>query len=269
MKINMSDFQKVHKSIYNIDSSGYAPFAFWKMEKLCQDAEAFYLPTFNCYYVIRNKHLLIYYSPDNQCHIPIEQLNSLDCISMKVSIFDTIKDNLGGFKVSYAECLHYNHEYNQPQINSDFTITEFDFTNEEHYCIAARIINQDEGDFLQASNIKKMMSFPTFDHKLWFFVQEKASKELIGIAISTFHTEVKETDLDWIYISPQHHGKGAGRLMLKEIINRSINRSNVIRVGGTVEFYKKCGFYCKEDHVWAAKPGYSFYAPSVQPNVLP
>ena len=265
----MNDFLKVHKSIYRMDSSGYAPFAFWKMEELCRDAEAFYLPAYNCYYIIRNKHLLVYYSPDNQCHIPTEELGGLDCISMKASIFDTVKDDLDSFNVSYAECLYYNHEYNQPRIDSDFVITEFDFTNEDHYRIAAKIINQNDGDFFQAGNIKKMTTFPVFNPHLWFFVRERTSKELIGIAISTFHADVKETDLDWIYILPQHQGKGAGRFMINEIMKRSVSRSNVIRVGGAVGFYKKCGFYCKEKLVWAAKPGYSFYAPSIQPNVLP
>jgi GNAT superfamily N-acetyltransferase len=269
MKIEMNIFQEKHKEIYFYNSSGYAPFAFWKMQRLCEDGEAFFIPEYECYYVVRNKHLLIYSSPDNQCHIPVEELNNLDCISMKADIFNTIKDKLSGFQVSYFECLYYDKNYtlNIP-INNRFNVVKFDFLNQNHFKIAAEIINENEGDFLKADNIKKMTTFPTFDPSLWVFVQGNVSGELIGIGISTYHPEVMETDLDWIYISNTHHGQGAGRFMIEEIIRRSSDRSRVIRVGGTVEFYKKCGFYNKELWAWTAKPGYSFYAPSIQPNVL-
>jgi GNAT superfamily N-acetyltransferase len=76
---------------------------------------------------------------------------------------------------------------------------------------------------------------------------------------------VKETDLDWIFIRPSHHGRGAGRFLIQQIVNRSADRSNVIRVGGTVEFYKRCGFYNKRLWVWATRQGYCFTAPAVQP----
>lgn len=268
MRIDMNRFQKKHSEIYFSDSSGCAPFAFWKMQKLCEDGEAFFIPKYDCYYVVRNKHLLIYSSPDNQCHIPIEELNSLDCISMKADIFNTIKDKISGFQVSYDECLYYDKCYKPNTVTKKrFNVIEFDFSNENHFKIAAEIINQ-KGDFFKADNIKKMTTFPTYDPKLWFFVQDDVSRELIGIAISTYHPDVMETDLDWIYIRTKQHGQGAGRFMIEEIIRRSTDRSRVIRVGGTVEFYKKCGFFSKELWTWAAKPGYSFYAPSIQPNVL-
>jgi len=269
VKIDMNSFQKKHKDIYFSDSSGYAPFAFWKMQRLCEDGEAFFIPEYECYYVVRNNHLLIYFSPDNKCHIPIEELNSLDCICLKADIFNTIKDNLSGFQVSYGECLYYDKSYkSNSALKNRFNAVDFDFLNENHFQIAVEIINEYEGDFFKVDNIKKMTTFPTYDPNLWFFVQDDVSRELIGIGISTYHPEVMETDLDWIYIRTKQHGQGAGRFMMEEIIRRSSDRSRVIRVGGTVEFYKKCGFYNKELWAWAAKPDYSFYAPSVQPNVL-
>jgi len=272
----MSVFQKVHKELYCSNSPGYSgALAFWKIEKLCDDAEAFYLSEYGCYYVIRNKHLLIYYSPDALCHIPIDELNSLECISMKAEIFDTIKDKLSGFNVNYGENLHYDKNY-IPSIftRDDFGIIDFDFSNEEHYEIAAKCVNGSD-EFMgtasefTASHFKRIkanyISCSVFDPMLWFFIQDKQTKKLIGTAVSTYQRAVKETLLDWIYILPQYQGKGAGRFMMQEIIRRSIDRSNIIQVGGTVEFYKKCGFYTKKVDVWAPKPGYSFHAPSICP----
>jgi len=276
MKIDMSVFQKIHRELYCSNSPGYSgALAFWKLEKLCDDAEAFYLPEYGCYYVIRNKHLLIYYSPDALCHIPIEELNSLDCISMKAEMFDTIKHKLPGFNVNYGENLHYDKNYVPPAFSSDmFSIVEFNFSNEEHYEIAAKCINGLEeftdtaGNFTDA-HIKRIkanyISCSVFAPELWFLIQDKQTKKLVGSAISTYQKCVKETLLDWIYILPQYQGKGAGRFMMQEIIRRSIGRSDIIQVGGTVEFYKKCGFYTKKVDVWAPKPGYSFHAPSICP----
>lgn len=261
----MASFQKIHETLYHTDSSGYAPFAYWKMKALCEDAEAFSLPEFECYYVIRDSHLLIYSSADNLCHIPLDELNKLSGICMKAEMLDSIKDHLSGFQVSYAECLYYDFSYQPKTMLYDYLgIVKFDFSNEDHYRIASEIINQGS-DWLNADNIKKMTSFPSFDPSLWFFIHDKSSNELVGFCISTFDKFVKETDLDWIYIRPHHHGKGAGRYMIEEIIRRSINRSNIIRVSGTAEFYKRCGFYNKQLWVWAVKPGYSFVAPAIQP----
>ena len=211
--------------------------------------------------------MLIYYSPDAQCHIPIDELNSLDCISLKAGIFDPIKDKLSGFEISYGENLHYDKNYVPPALDGDtFDIVEFDFTNEEHYDLAAKCIDGLDGEFTGAHNKRiktNYISCSVFDPSLWFFVRDKQTKKLIGNAISTYQKPIKETLLDWIHIHHEHQGKGAGRFMMQEIIRRSLDRSDIIQVGGTVEFYKRCGFYIKRIDVWAAKPGYSFSGPTV------
>ncbi len=265
MKMDMEVFRQKHRALYLADPAGYAPFAFWKMQALCADAEAFHLPEHGCYYVIRDGHLLIYASPGGRCRIPTDELNRLSAISLPADLFDELEDRLTGFEVSYSECLFYDFSYrSNARDQSAFGIVEFDFADGNHYRAAAEIINQDD-DWLNPANIKKMTGFPSFDPRLWFFIEDGATKELIGFCISTYDPSVRETDLDWIFIRPQHHGRGAGRFMIEEIIRRSRDRSDVIRVGGTVEFYKRCGFYNKRLWVWAAKPGYRFVAPAIQP----
>jgi len=277
MKIDITEFIELNRQLYLSDAPGYsAAFALWKMEKHCEDAAAFYLPEHGCYYVIKNNHLLIYYSPDGLCHIPIDEMNSLDCISLKASMFDPIKDKLTGFKVSYYEGLRYNKSYVPPVLTGDmFDVAEFNFSNEEHYDLAAKCIDGLDGEFTGAhgeftgAHIKRIKanyeSCSVFDPSLWFFIRDKQSKKLIGNAISTYQKSAKETLLDWIHILPAYQGKGAGRLMMQETIRRSLDRSDIIQVGGTVEFYKKCGFCAHEIGVWAAKPGYSFYGPTICP----
>ena len=126
------------------------------------------------------------------------------------------------------------------------------------------MINQGD-DWLNAENIKRMTKYSAFDKSLCFFVQENVSKELIAVSISEYNEEIKQTDLDWIYVSSDYHGKGAGRFLIEQTIERCKDKSNDICVGGTVEFYRKCGFYDYELWVLAAKDGYQFIAPIIQP----
>lgn len=94
---------------------------------------------------------------------------------------------------------------------------------------------------------------------------KRVKREVIALSISEYNEEVKQTDLDWIYVSPSHHGKGAGRFLVEQTIERCKAKSEDICVGGTVEFYRKCGFYDYELWVWAVKDGYKFSAPVIQP----
>jgi GNAT superfamily N-acetyltransferase len=110
-----------------------------------------------------------------------------------------------------------------------------------------------------------MTGYSAFDPSLWFFVKDTVSQELVAVSISAYDSEVRQTDLDWIYVSPLYQGKGAGRFLIEETIRRCKDKSEDICVGGTVEFYRRCGFYDYEQWVWASKDGYQFNAPKIQP----
>ena len=267
MKIEKEKFQKRLLEEF-LSGSSDVPWAFWKVQKLADEGETYYLPEYDTYYAVYNKFLFVCISPDRKCHIPTDELNSFDCIQIPADIFDSIKDKLVGFEPpSYSWRLKYDKDYKPPKLSDDFCVVDFDFTNEEHY----EILTMDE-DFT-SENYKKVKCMYTlssvFDPSLWFFMQDKKTKKLMGFAISSYQESVKETDLDYIHIIPEYQGKGAGRLMMAEIIKRSLDRSDSIRVGGTVEFYRKCGFRDFIHRAWAQKPGYSLVAPSIQANLLP
>lgn len=258
MKIAMQQFQQQLLKLYASDSSHYTPFALWKTQKMTSEGEAFYLPDYDCYYVLRDKQLLFYTSPDNQCHIPAAQLNALDMIVLNSEIFDTVKDQLEGFNLVHGWALFYDFNYREahkPQ--KQYEIVDFDFTDDRHFQIAADIINGGKDGVFHPLRIKRWTTFPAFDPSLWIFVRDIETQKLACIGISTYHKEMKETDLDWIYVLPEYQGKGAGRFLIDEIIRRSAPRSNVIRVSGVDAFYKKCGFYEKELWGIAIKPGFS------------
>jgi GNAT superfamily N-acetyltransferase len=265
MKIPVKDFLQRYKEMFIAKTPYISTLAYWKMKHLIEEGETYYLPEYSCYYMIRDKHLLVYYSPDHKLHISIDELNTLDCISLPAEIFDTIKDKLVGFCVKRAWGLRYNFYYEPPkQLNTRYEAINFNFFNMDHYKKAAEIINDGSG-WLTEKNIERMTEYSAFDPSLWFFVQDTISQELVAISISAYDSEVKQTDLDWIYVSPLYQGRGAGRFLIEETIRRCKDKSDDICVGGTVEFYRRCGFYDYEQWVWASKDGYQLNAPKIQP----
>jgi len=141
-----------------------------------------------------------------------------------------------------------------------YEAVDFDFSNRRHYRKAAELI-----DWLKVENIRKMTAYTAFDPSLWFFVRDKATRELAAISISAYDAEVRQTDLDFIYVAPKFQGKGCGRFLIGETIRRCKDQSDSICVGGTVAFYRKCGFADYELWAWAAKEGYRFTAAGIQP----
>jgi GNAT superfamily N-acetyltransferase len=245
-------------------------FAFWKLKELILYGNTYYLPENDTYYAVYNGLLFCCISNDGQCRISKEELNKLQCISLNATMFDKIKDYLVGYNVNYNYKLHYNYKYEFPFINTErYTVIPFDFTNENHFAEASNIINQGEGDWMMPDNIRKIMREPVFDPSLWYFAYNIINNKLVGISISTYDKQLQETDIEWLYVLPQFHNQGVGRFLISETIKHSKSRSADIRVGGTNEFYKKCGFIERERSVWACKNGYSLVASFIQPNILP
>jgi len=246
-----------------------APFAYWKMKALMEDGDAYAFPEYDCRYLIRRGHLLYYDSPDDLCHIPAEELNALEAISLPASVFEGIKDSLTGFTVHEYWGLRYDFSAEPPPADTRrYEAAPFRFQDEGDYALAAQIISGGEGGspaWMTAEKVRRMAAFPAFDPTLWFFMCDRASQSRVAVSISAYSPEVKETDLDWIYVLPAFQGKGVGRYLLYETVRRCAGKSDVIRVGGTVEFYRKCGFVNDAQWVWAVKPGYRLVCESIQP----
>jgi ribosomal protein S18 acetylase RimI-like enzyme len=264
VKISVDKFLVKYRQLFLDRTPGIEIFSYWKTKYLIENGETFYLPEYECYYMIRDNHLLIYYSPDNKLHLSVEELNSLNCISLPANMYDPIKEHLRDFNASYYWNLRYDYNYQNMNYPLQCETVDFEFSNQQHFIKAAEIINGGDGDFTD-KNVKKMTLYSAFDPSLWFFVKDKYTNDLVAISISAYDREVKQTDLDWISVLPKYQGKGCGRYLVNETINRCKYKSDSICVAGTVEFYRKCGFVDYELWVWAPKKEYQFKAKGIQP----
>ncbi|MDR2686861.1 MAG: GNAT family N-acetyltransferase [Oscillospiraceae bacterium] len=265
MKISSGDFLAKYRQLFLARAPGIGVFAYWKMKYLIETGACYHLPEHDCWYMIREGHLLVYYAPDGRMHIPIEELNRLGCISLPAPLYNSIKAGLVGFNAKYDWNLRYDFAY-QPEVQDipRYEAVDFDFANRAHDRKAAEMIG-----WLRARNIKKvasnMTSLSAFDPKLWFFVKDKAKGNLAAVSISAYCAEARQADLDYIFVAPEYQGKGCGRFLMEETIRRCEGKSEDICVAGTVAFYRRCGFVDYELWVWAAKEGYKFRASGIQP----
>jgi len=266
MRISSTDFLAKYTQLFLANTPGIGLFAYWKMKYLIETGACYHLPEHGCYYLIRDKHLLIYYAPDGRMHIPVNELNGLDCISLPAEMYESIKGQLAGFEAKHAWTLRYDFAYQpEEQDASRYEAVDFDFSKQAHYRKAAEIT-----DWLRPRDFKNVasnyMSLSAFDPKLCFFVREKASGDLAALSISAYCAEARQTDLDYINVLPEYQGKGCGRFLIGETIRRCQDKSDNIRVGGTVAFYRRCGFTNDELWAWASKEGYKFIASGIQPK---
>lgn len=207
------------------------------MKALAEKGECYYQPEYDSYYAVYQNMLFAYVSKDNKVHLSEKEINNFDCITLEKTLFDSIADEIQEFNINIGYKLHYDFSYVPMTVDSfKWELVAFDFNDSSHFNQASIMINQGAGDWILPEGVKKISREPVFDSSLWFFAREVESKKLVGIAISTYDSTMKETDIEWFYILPEYHQKGVGRFLLDETIKRSKDRSVDIRVGGTNEF---------------------------------
>jgi GNAT superfamily N-acetyltransferase len=270
----MARFQERLAQLYRTDPSRYAPFAFWKMQKMTGEGEALYDESTGCLYAIRNGQLLFYHSADERRFpIPMQTLNGLDFMILRMRDFVQIRDSLEGFNLSSGWTLYLDLGHVGPSKPAEgYEAAGFDFGDDASFTAAANLLNRTiygttydfaGGDYpawcFHPDRLRRWTALPAFDPSLWIWIRERRTREPVAFGVSTYHGGVRETDLDWIYVLPEHRGRGVGTALIAETVRRAIGRSDVIRVGGVADgFYKKCGFYERELWGVAARPGFSF-----------
>ena len=100
--------------------------------------------------------------------------------------------------------------------------------------------------------VNQMTHLPVFDPDLWIFAKEKQTNQAVGICISVYDERIRQTELEWVFVLPDHQGKNVGGMLIAETVKRTREKSNLIRVGGVADnFYMKCGFdVLIDEHLW-------------------
>lgn len=94
-----------------------------------------------------------------------------------------------------------------------------------------------------------------YDATLWIIAYDAKTSLAVGCGIADFDKETREGSLEWIQVLPEFRGKGAGKLLVNELLSRMAGRAAFATVSGRVDsptnperLYRRCGF--TGDDVW-------------------
>ncbi|MCD4752961.1 MAG: GNAT family N-acetyltransferase [Anaerolineaceae bacterium] len=234
-------------------------FAFWKHRELLKSADLFEEVISGCIhmYAINKNRLVYYWSEDNRMVISKDRLAGFDLSYLHSKYIDSITGLTDTHNISDGNALIYNKNFKETKINKCYYADSFNFNNTDDYIETADIINNSTfgGGNMTTEKIKGFTKLPVFDGNLWVFVKEKETGKPVGIGISIYDKDIRETELEWIYVQSDHHGKGVGRILIQETVHRAKDKSDIIRVGGVADdFYIKCGFETKTDQwLWVKR----------------
>jgi GNAT superfamily N-acetyltransferase len=129
----------------------------------------------------------------------------------------------------------------------EYSVQEFDFTRD--FLEAAQIINKSyEGFHYTEEKVKGIANSIAFDPELWVWIINKKGVK-VALGIGDYYPPLKEGSLDWIQVDPNHHGKGIGKILVGELVNRILDKGSYCRVTGmNDQFYLRCGF--EHDEPW-------------------
>jgi GNAT superfamily N-acetyltransferase len=248
MRIDGGAFVKEVEKQYLINPCQVSCIAFWKITRICLESETYRIADngHTYLYAIRDQRLEFYWSDDKDRFILTQdQLQALELLVLHEDFHILIAESLKAANVQKIYPLIYDSTFSyRINLSEDFLIADFDFNKEQEFLAAAELLNRCYPNHnYDAEGIFGWRDQPVFDDSLWIWVRTRGSNESVGLGISTYQESINETYLDWIQVLPQFQRKGIGKILVGEIINRAIEKSNIIRVTGKVDgFYEKCGF---------------------------
>ncbi len=233
--------------------------AFWKVKQQISKAEFYKLENGSdiCLYAINDNKLLFYWANDfSKFYIPENEFSTLSFWVMHDDYYQTLKKPLDEFNTTECYPLLYDFSHSLKQISStEYYIANFNFNDKQEFSDAAELINSAyKGHNHKSAEVISWSKLPAFDPTMWIWVKAKGSNEPVALGISTYQESIRETYLDWIQVSPKHHGKGIGKLLVYETLAWALPKSDIIRVTGIAdEFYKSCGFRETDKWIYGAK----------------
>lgn len=126
--------------------------------------------------------------------------------------------------------------------------------------LAERIWPQTYSDYISEEQLRYMLDLMYSKAELlsqlqkgYHFIIADDGKEDVGFAcLSLTEPETATYKLHKLYVLPEMHGKGVGKILINEVKNIAVRRGgkflqlNVNRNNKAADFYKKIGFYIKE-----------------------
>ena len=121
---------------------------------------------------------------------------------------------------------------------------------EEDIPLITEIINKSYPDIrVTEQSIRALTHTTVYAPELWILAVEPESGDAIGCALADLDQNCDEGILEWVQVLPAYRRRGAGRLMVTELLRRMCGKALFATVSGSVDsvsspekLYRACGF---------------------------
>lgn len=100
-----------------------------------------------------------------------------------------------------------------------------------------------------AATVKSWKNHEVFDNSLWIWIVDKHNNIPVALGIGEYDRSMLEGSLEWIQVLPEYRGRGLGKVLVLELLNRLNGRVEFTTVSGEVgsetnpeRLYRSCGF---------------------------
>lgn len=231
---------------YIADQTGQAT-AFWKMEKWINDDSTVISEFHGTHSIIQSSKLLLRYPINSGYDKTID--GNLDLL-----VFASKQHNMVGYNEKRFFKLYHDHNTLESLIDSNsFTISNVQ--NDDLGEVAAFINRNYVNIHVNKEDVESWIGRHVYDHDLWIWVEDSLTGERLGLGIAELDSTIGEGALEWIQVEQEHRGKGIGKTLVFELLNRISRKAEFTTVSGDIDnesspekLYRSCGF--KGNRVW-------------------
>lgn len=245
------DYLESLETTYKNDPCKVLPYPLWKAEMRVDKEKNEYDITERGNSIIFGSNengLEFYWNKDRQVDSRLQQLvERSNYIMIHDDYLKKLDNHKFNHRTAFFRLIHDKSEINAFTLPHGYTICDVHIEAEISQIsefIAACY------EHLKPSNdvVMKWTLHKVFDKRLWIWIKAE-NGEHAALGIAEIDERVPEASLEWIQVHPKYHGKGLGKVLVLELLNRVATRVDFTTVSGECDnetnperLYRSCGF---------------------------
>lgn len=159
------------------------------------------------------------------------------------------KDFNESYLIEYNDEQYFRLKHNFIDVNDPVLPNGFELCDATLSDFAKHISKCYKGSKLTVDELESYCKRTVYYQELWIAVKDCKNNKIIGTGIAELDTGIGEGVLEWIQVSEKYRGKGIGKFIVNELLQRMISKASFVTVSGQVNnstnpqaLYRNCGF---------------------------
>jgi len=196
--------------------------------------------------------LLLYWHLDQK--MPDFKTHILDFILIHQKYLESINLEMFNSKKSYFRIVHNQQNIEKTSLLEGFRFEQVNLAQETDKIVDLLSLCYPGWNFTE-ERILKWKNHPVYDKKGWIWIIDEKNNKPAGLGIAEFDKTIPEASFEWIQVHPEYQGKGLGKNLVLELLDRYKESALFTTVSGECNnpsnpegLYRRCGF--EGDDVW-------------------